>query len=91
MIEHDFSAVAKRQNEISKSFEEGYVLGEVMRKINKLNPSQNSIIQSDSLVKDYTTEEVFNWLKNATDLELNKRPGFYFSLLKKYRNSRRIG
>jgi hypothetical protein len=83
--------VVKRQKEISNSFEEGYMLGEVMRKINRLNPSQNSIIQSDELIKNYSNDEVFNWLTNATDQEIVKRPGFYFSLLKKYRNSRRMG
>jgi hypothetical protein len=87
----DFSSMLKLQNDLHKSFEEGYLLGDVMRKINRLRPTQNSIIQGDSIVKDYTKDEVFNWLKNATDSEISKRPGFYFALMRRYKNLRRIG
>ena len=74
MIEHDFRSISN-----------GRALSDTLRKISGLNPSVNSIVQADAIVREYSHDEVKKWLEAATDMDINKRPGFYVALAKKYR------
>jgi hypothetical protein len=68
---------------------QGVSLPDIIGKINTLNPSRDSIAQGDALVKDYSIDEVLNWLKSASDQDIVKKPGFYTALVKRYKNVRR--